>query len=101
MRYILIIVVAVTLFTACNKKTETASPMRQTDQLLAWGASKDEVLAKLTAIKAKVVSQTGDAIVAEFGPEGLTSSDGRQFTKPVRVEYSFKDGKLAQSKGFP
>ena len=108
MKKMLIIIVAATLFTACQRKgqvssstTEASKSVQAVPAIAAWGATKDEILTKLAAMKATVLTNTGDFIAAEVGPEGLTSSDGRPITHPLRTEYYFKDGKLAHTKCFP
>ena len=108
MPYNLIPIIAVLLLTACNKKAApsggradapTASNTVPTAAgVTAWGSSKSEIMAKLEQVKAKVISDHGDLVLAELGPAGLTSSDGKAVTRPLRLEYHFKDGKLAEMK---
>jgi hypothetical protein len=108
MRYILIPFVVVTLFTACSQKIESSAgtattptspkPAPTAAGFAAWGSTKAQVLAELEKVKAKVLSDSGDLVVAEVGPAGLTSSDGKPVTTPLRMEYRFKDGKLAEMK---
>jgi ketosteroid isomerase-like protein len=61
------------------------------------GATKDDTLAMLTRMKARVLTNTADTIIAEYGPEGFLSSDGKPLKEPMRVQLRFRDGKLVQS----
>jgi ketosteroid isomerase-like protein len=101
MRYTRIIIVAATLLSACHKKPEVSHTALDNSPLAAWGATKDDILARLMTVKARIITDTDDVIVAEVGPEGLTSDDGKPVTHALRTEYDFKDGKLAQCKCFP
>ena len=101
MRYTLIFIVAATLLSACHKKPEVSHTALDNPAFAAWGATKDDILARLAKMNARIITNTGDIIVAEVVPEGVTRSDGKPVTHPLRTEYDFKDGKLAQSKCFP
>jgi hypothetical protein len=108
MRYLFIPIVVVTLFTACSKKTESASGTSTASTVSnsvptaagfgAWGSTKAEIMGELKKVKAKIISDSANLVVAEVGPAGLTSSDGKPVTTALRMEYHFKNGKLAEMK---
>jgi hypothetical protein len=112
MRYIPVTLVGVILITACHRKAEVtgsapeasvsvSNGVPEAPAFAAWGATKEEIIAKLEKMKAKIITNTPDLIVAEADPAGFTSSDGKPITHPLRTEYYFKDGKLAQSRLIP
>ena len=104
MRYIIILIVAGTLFTACQKKNVAEAPTTNTVQRVprpAPGATKDEVLAYLAKTKASIVTNTPDMILAEemdlaVGISNLGNPNQKLFTNEmlIRWEIHFKDGKL-------
>jgi hypothetical protein len=105
MRYTLIIIVAATLLTACNKKpiVPNIAPETMTNAptFATVGATKADILAQLEQMKYRIVTNTDDVIVAEIGPEGIITGDGSPVTKALRSEFDFSGGKLTQSKILP
>ena len=65
--------------------------------LVAQGATKNDTMTVLTRMKARVLTNTADVIVAEYGPEGFLGRDGNPLTQPVQVQLLFRDGKLVQT----
>jgi hypothetical protein len=120
MRYIILVIVAVALFTACQKRNKppnmaTSEPTGLaplnpseksppgTQPIAAWGATKDEILMKLRQLGVRILTNTDALVVAEAGPEGLTDGNGKpvHVNHPLRTEFYFKDGKLASTKCLP
>ena len=50
----------------------------------------------LARMRARVVTNTVDLVIAEYGPEGFLGADGRPLTQPARVELHFRDGKVIE-----
>jgi uncharacterized lipoprotein YajG len=109
MRYTLIIIVAVTLLSACHKKPKVSDigPEAQTaaqtnaPTFAAVGQTKSEILAQLEQMKYRIITNTDVVIIAEIGPEGIINGDGSPVTNALRSEFDFSGGKLTQSKILP
>jgi hypothetical protein len=61
------------------------------------GTTREDTVAMLTGMNARVLTNTAKVIVAEYGPEGFLSSDGKPLTQPVQMQLRFRDGKLVQA----
>ena len=101
MRYTLIIIVAVTLLSACHKKPSVSDGPTNPPTFAAVGQTKVEILAQLEQMKYRIITNTDVVIIAEIGPEGIINGDGSPVTKALRSEFDFSGGKLTQSKILP
>jgi hypothetical protein len=60
------------------------------------GMTRADTMSMLARMRARILTNSADVVIAEYGPEGFLGLDGSPLTQPAKVELHFRDGKVVK-----